>query len=145
MTMTKTALTKPRGAAPALQERSAKIIRAQRNVTQTLVPLQQFESLLKIAVTGGKVAGWGLVSGATSIGVGLLLHAAVLSPFGLIGIMAGMGLYSTRFLRRGVKTDRISALEEELRDLKILYAKGLITEGQFNQAYEKALKNSKIL
>jgi uncharacterized membrane protein len=142
--MTKTALTKPRGAAPALQERSVNIIRAQRKVTETLVPLQQFESLLKIAVTGGKVAGWGLVSGAASIGVGLLLHAAVLSPFGLIGIMAGMGLYSTRFLRR-IKTDRISALEEELRDLKVLYVKGLISEEQFNQAYEKVLKNSKIL
>jgi hypothetical protein len=144
MTTTKTALIKPRSAAPALQERSAKIIRAQRNVTETLIPLQQFESLLKIAVSGGKIAGWGLVSGAASIGVGLLLHAAVLSPFGLVGIMAGMGLYSTRFLHR-FKTDRISALEEELRDLKALYVKGLITEQQFNQAYEKALKNSKIL
>ena len=142
--MTQTALTKPSSAAPALQERSANILRAQRDVTETLVPLQQFESLLKIAMNGGKVAGWGLVSGAGAIALGLFLHAAMLSPFGLVGIMAGMGIYSTRFLRR-IKTDRISALEEELRDLKVLYAKGLISEELFNQAYQKALKNSKIL
>jgi hypothetical protein len=108
-------------------------------------PLKQYESLLKFALTCGTTGRWGLVGGSAALIVGIVLHAAVLSPFALVGLMAGMRIYSTRIFRKVPETDSMAELHAYLRDLKLYWVQGFITEEQYVRAKEKALKNKKIL
>jgi len=117
---------------------------ADHNLVQTLVPLKQFESLLKIATGGGKAAGWGLVGSGISVGIGLSVHTAFLASFGTVGLLLGLGIYATRFLHL-YKTTDMEELDEKLHDIEVLFARGRISKDQFDLAYQKILKKAGVI
>jgi hypothetical protein len=140
-----TALAKRPTSAVSLHPDSAKIISAQHDLKESIIPLKQYESILKFALTGGKTAGWGLVGGSAALIVGIVLHSLALGPIALVGLMAGMGLYSTRIFRDVPETDAMVELHAYLRDLKLYWVQGFITEEEYVKAKEKALKSKRIL
>jgi hypothetical protein len=141
-----TAIVKARPSVPAVQKRTKSLVKADKNVTHSLVNLRETEGWLKLAKTGGPAAGFGMMTSAVALAIGLFLHAAAgtMVDAGAIGMLLGIGAHTSRIFRK-IGVPDIDALGERLKGINVLYARGLLSDDLYAKAYLKATKDSKIV